>query len=89
MTYVLHVLHIIMSREQKVVYGDFWLIIVVIMATLIDSLLVVFILDKQFNWRLMDRFRSRERGRDIAHFITCVTLGFQICLDRIVCTFKH
>lgn len=76
MTYVLHVLHIIMFREQKAVYGGFLLIIVVIMATLIDSLLVVFILDKKFNWALLNRFRSRERGRDIAHFITCVTMGF-------------
>uniref|UniRef100_A0A8W8JTI8 Uncharacterized protein n=1 Tax=Magallana gigas TaxID=29159 RepID=A0A8W8JTI8_MAGGI len=47
--------------EQESVSGGFWLIIVVIMATLIGSLLVVFIFDKKFNWRLLDRFRSRVR----------------------------
>lgn len=73
MLYVLHVLHIIVSSEQEAVSRDLGLIIVVVMAillTLIGSLVVV-ILCKQFNRKPME-----VRGRDIAHFIICVTLGF-------------
>lgn len=73
MAYVLHKLHIILSSKQEAMSGDFGLMIVVIMATLIGSLLV-FILYNQFKRRLMSR--SRARGKDTAHFIPCVTVRF-------------
>lgn len=75
MLYVLHVLHIIVSSEQEAVSGDFGLIIVVVMAILL-TLIGSLVSTRQFNWKSMKGFRFCVRGRDIAHLIICVTLGF-------------
>lgn len=65
--YVLLHTCIIMSSEPDAESWDYGMIIGVmaILFTLIGSLLVVFILDKLFNWGLMKTLRSRVRGKHI------------------------